>query len=79
LTIGELRIQLAEALAALHALQTGKQVVEVSREGRKVVYSRADAGDLRTYIESLKAQIIALDPTGTESLAPRRRAIGVRF
>lgn len=66
-----LRQRLEEAQAALHALATGTQRVQIrDASGRQISYAPADVGQLRAYIAELKAQ---LDP------GRRRRAIGVWF
>lgn len=50
--------RLAEAEAALHALNTGTAVVEVrDSTGESVRYSPANAFRLRNYINELKAEI----------------------
>lgn len=68
-TPSELRVYLAEAEAALHALMTGKQSVSVGYESKTVTYTKAEIGALRAYIAELKAR---LGQGG-------RRALGVVF
>ena len=64
-----LQARLAEAETALHALSTGRQVVEVERNGKKLKYTPTDVGGLRAYIAELKRAL------GLGS----RQAIGVNF
>lgn len=52
-----LQQMLAEAEAAYHALMTGSMAVSVTKDGRRVDFSRADADKLRNYIDNLKAQL----------------------
>jgi len=50
--------RLAEAEAEYHALITGtKPRVVVDQNGERVEFTAANAGRLRQYIESLKAQL----------------------
>jgi hypothetical protein len=65
------RQHLTEAKGALHQLLTGKRVVEVDYDGRAVKYSKADIGQLRSYITTLEADL------GIRSAA--RRAQGIWF
>lgn len=62
--------QLAEAKAALHALNTGQQVASVDYDGRKVAYSAITIADLRAHIRTLETAL---------GIGTRRRAIGARF
>lgn len=48
---------LAEAETALHKLLVGEKVQTVSYNGQSVQYTQANLGDLRAYIQSLKAQL----------------------
>jgi hypothetical protein len=65
-----LQTRLTEAEAALHALLTGGKPVQLRRgDGSQVQYGQANAGELRTYIAQLKAQL------GVRS----RRRIDIRF
>lgn len=52
-----LQQMLAEAEAAYHALMTGSMAVSVTKDGRRVDFSRADIDKLRNYIANLKAQL----------------------
>jgi len=56
-TSAQLAIWLDEAEAALHALQIGEAAVQVSGEGRTVIYNQASVTELKQYIGSLKDQI----------------------
>ena len=63
--------RLNEAKAALHKIALGKGVEEIQHsDGKKVRYSKANIGDLRSYISELEQEC------GSKI---RRRAIGVRF
>lgn len=48
---------LAQAQAALHALLTGQQMVEVDYNGRRVKFTPATVNNLRAYISELQARI----------------------
>lgn len=63
--------KLAEAKAALHALMTGQQVVQVDNgpNGTRVSYTQANRGALQVYIRDLEAQC------GDTATTPRRRPI----
>lgn len=63
-----------EAETALHRLAIGQSETSVSYEGKAVTYTRAMMGDLRAYLNDLKAQLAKIDGT-----SPPRRAIGVIF
>lgn len=52
-----LQAQLSEAETALHNLTIGNSVVEVEYEGHRVKYARAQIGDLRRHVNSLKRQL----------------------
>ncbi|MFC3674670.1 gpW family head-tail joining protein [Ferrovibrio xuzhouensis] len=52
-----LQARLAEAEAALHALNIGSQRVSISFDGKSLTYTPADATRLRAYIGELKAQL----------------------
>ncbi len=45
------------ARAALHDLLTGKRVATVQKDGRRVEFTAASAGDLKKYIADLEIQI----------------------
>lgn len=61
-----LQTWLTEAIAARHALLTGKRTVSVSYDGKSVTYSQTDIARLEAYIASLKNQIA--DLTGQQRL-----------
>ncbi len=63
---------LAEAEAAYHALLTGQMAVSVTKDGRRVDFTRADIDKLRNYIDDLNTQ---LGRTNRRRLRPA----GVRF
>lgn len=46
--------ELQEARAALHDLMTGKRVATVQKDGRRVEFTVASAGDLKKYITELE-------------------------
>lgn len=48
---------LADAQAALHALLTGQQMVEVEYNGRRTRFTPATINTLRAYISELQARI----------------------
>lgn len=65
-----LTARLAEAESALHALNTGTQVVQIRNElGEQVGYAPADLGRLSAYVRDLRATLGQA----------RGRAIGVGF
>lgn len=74
-----LRARLTEAEEQLHKLLTGTSVVEVSRDGRRIIYSRADINALRTYVGQLKSDIAAQTGEAIADMALNRRAFGPRF
>lgn len=53
-TTEDLQSRLDDANAALHDLMTGKQKVRVEYQGRMVIYTPANIGALRGYIEELE-------------------------
>lgn len=71
----ELQTRLAEAEAALHALQTGQAVTEVQADNIRTRYAVSlDEGGLTNYINDLRSKIAA------GSVTPARRApVGVMF
>lgn len=75
ITIGA---RLEEVETALHQLAMGKQVVEVARDGRRVVYGKANVGDLTAYRDALRKEY-----SETEIMLSggrrRRQGIGVIF
>lgn len=75
-----LRQRLFEATNAKHRALTTGQITDVWRDGRRIKYSTADLTAIDAYIQTLTAEIRAMDPTGPEATSqPRRRAIGVRY
>lgn len=76
-TSAEIETRIAEAEAALHALATGQRVVEVWRDGKRMIFSQATIGQLRTYLADLKLELASL--TAVADGKPRRRAIGLAF
>lgn len=71
----ELQARLAEAEAALHALQTGQAVTEVQADNIRTRYAVSlDEGGLTSYINDLRSKI------ASGVVAPTRRApVGVMF
>lgn len=51
--------QLQEAKAALHNLMTGKAVVSLQRDGRRVEYTPASKSQLQSYINQLESELNA--------------------
>lgn len=51
--------QLQEAKAALHNLMTGKAVVSLQRDGRRVEYTPANKTQLQSYINQLESELNA--------------------
>lgn len=51
--------QLQEAQTALHNLMTGKAVVSLQRDGRRVDYTPANKAQLQNYINQLESQLNA--------------------
>ena len=62
--------QLDEARSAYHALLTGKAVVSIQKNGRKVDYTPANRAELQRYISQLESEL---------SYQQRRRAFRFRF
>lgn len=52
-----LEARLAEADTALHQLMLGKKVVSVDYDGAATTFSKANEGQLRRYIRSLKREL----------------------
>ncbi len=53
----DLQTKLSEAEDAYHQLITGRKVVSIERDGRKVSYSQVTILQLQRYIVSLKRQL----------------------
>lgn len=53
----EYAARLNEAMSARHQLLTGKSVVEVTRNGTGVKYSKANLFELNAYIEELQYKV----------------------
>ncbi len=49
-------LKLIEAEQAKHELLTGKKVVSITRDGKKVDFQQTDLAALDRYIQSLKGQ-----------------------
>lgn len=72
-----LRARLADAQAALHALNTGASAVSVTYgPSKSATYTPANAAELRRYINELRAEID--ECCGTAGAGVRTRA-AVRF
>jgi hypothetical protein len=65
---------LTDAEAALHQLNIGAQEMQVDHGDMRVAYTKANVGDLRRYVDDLKAQIIS---AGGSVTGLRRRGIVV--
>lgn len=52
-----LQTRLTEAETALHKLMVGGRPVSVSTDGETVTYNRANIGELRAYIQTLKVSL----------------------
>lgn len=63
---------LTDAEAALHQLNIGAQEMQIDHGDMRVAYTKANVGDLRRYIDDLKAQIVTAGGT-VDTL--RRRGI----
>lgn len=76
-SLTDLQTRLAEAEAALHALQTGQAVAETQIDNIRTKYAISlNEGGLVTYIADLKSQVGTLLAGATET--PGRRApVGV--
>lgn len=72
--LATLQSRLTDAEAALHQLNIGAQQMQVDHGDMRVVFTKTTIGDLRRYIDDLKAQIAALGGT-VDTL--RRRGITV--
>lgn len=76
-TLQEYEARLTQAEDALHKILTGTGVGEVWRDGRRVVFTKADAKSLRAYIAELKSTIAAMGGAQTtSSRAPARPVFG---
>jgi hypothetical protein len=58
-SIDQVRVWLDEALAAKHALMTGRSVVRVSSEDGSVEFTAANSDRLDAWIGTLQAQVAA--------------------
>ena len=56
-TTDELQTQLDDAQTALHNLMTGQGTVRIEYEGKMVIYTPANIGNLRAYILELQVQL----------------------
>lgn len=65
-----LRVRLAEAEAALHALRIGEQKVRIRRDGREIEFKPANRRDLEDYVYSLKKQLGEATRTARGSFVP---------
>lgn len=72
--LATLQSRLAEAEGALHKLNIGAQLAQVGKGDMNFAYTKATIGDLRSYIDDLRAQIVAAGGT-VDGL--RRRGITV--
>lgn len=72
--LATLQTWLTAAEVARHRLRTGSQEEEVEHGDMRARYTRADAGELDSYIADLKARIAAL---GGSVTGERRRALEV--
>jgi hypothetical protein len=77
--LATLQTRLTEAESQLHKLVTGTSVVEVWRDGRRIIYSKADIEALRSYISDLKAEIAAQTGETMADTRLNRRFYGPRF
>jgi len=69
-----LQIWLTDAEAGLQALQTGTQEMQIDHGDMRVAYTKAEVGQLQSYIDGLRARIAAAGGT-VDGL--RRRALQV--
>ncbi len=53
----QIQIWLDEAEIALHALQVGEAIVQISGEGRTTIYNQSAVGELKAYISELKNKL----------------------
>jgi len=72
--LATLQTRLTEAEAAYHRLMTGASEVTVQILDQRISYSEANANQLATYIDRLKAEIAA---AGGTVAGPKRRALEV--
>lgn len=64
--LATIQARLAEAEAALHRINTGSMVEEItSPSGDKIRYTAASAKNLEAYVTSLAAQAATLQPSST--------------
>jgi hypothetical protein len=72
-TLAEYQTWLTEAEQARHKIATGNALVEVWRDGRRVIFSKANMKDLDSYIADLEGKIAALGGPAPTSAAGNRR------
>lgn len=75
--LAQLQTWLTEAQTRRHTVAMGEGVLEVWRDGRRIIYSQANIEELDQYILSLQQQIEML--TNEAAGLPKRSAIGVSY
>lgn len=68
--INTLKTWLAQAEQAYHQLQIGAKTQELMMNGRRVIYTPADATKLLQYITQLKSDIARLESNSTVKRRP---------
>jgi hypothetical protein len=71
--LAQLQSDLIDAEAALKKLLLGVNEVTVEHADMRVTYKEADVGELQSYVESLKAKILAAG--GTLDSLPRKAIV----
>lgn len=77
--VDRLTRQIAEAKAQRHKVAKGEAVVEVGRDGRRMVRKFASMGELEAYIRALESELAAMQIEAGETPTRRRRAIGLAW
>lgn len=78
-TSTEIQALLTEARDVRHKLGLGKGVVEVWRDGRRIIYSKIDMGTLGAYIADLEKELADALVAEGGTYVRRRRPIEVRY
>lgn len=78
-TSAEIQTMLTEARAARHQIALGQTVVEVWRDGRRIIFSKTDSAKLADYIAALENELADALVEEGGCRVRRRRPISVRY
>lgn len=70
---------IAEAEQARHDLATGKQFIQLWRDGRRAHFSTQKLAELDAYIQQLKGELVTQQIAEGQSVQRRRRPIGLAW